>query len=167
MSDEPDFVKTFPDVLAPFVPTPSDVVERMLELANTGGDDFVVDLGCGDGRVVIAAAKKYGARGLGVDAERYRVEESESNARLAGVSDLVSFRLQDAMSVDLSEATVITLYLVHWSVQKFEPIIRKKVKSGTRIVSHNFTMTGWEPSRAEEMVDSEGAKHTLYLWEVR
>lgn len=107
---------------------------------------FVVDLGCGDGRVLITAAKKYGARGFGVDAERCRVE-SEENARLAGVNDLVSFKLQDAARVDLGEATVITLYLVHWSVNRLGPAIRKQAKSGTRIVSHNFPITEWEATQ--------------------
>jgi SAM-dependent methyltransferase len=167
MSDEPDFITSFPDILAPFVPTPPDVVERMLELANTGGDDFVVDLGCGDGRILITAAKKYGARGLGVDIEQYRIKESETNAKNAGVEQLLSFERKDATRLDLSGATVITLYLVHWSVQRLQPIIRKQAKCGTRIVSHNFPMTEWEPSLIEEFVDSEGAKHTLFLWIVK
>jgi cyclopropane fatty-acyl-phospholipid synthase-like methyltransferase len=166
VSDEPDFVTTFPDVLAPFLPTPPDVVERMLELANTGGDDFVFDLGCGDGRVLIAAAKKYDARGFGVDIEPYRVAESEANAKLAGVSDLVNFKLQDAIRVDLTPATIITLYLVQWSTDKLQDLIRNRTKPGTRVLSHNFPIRSWNPSKVEEFFDREGSKHTLYLWVV-
>ena len=163
---EPDFVNTFPDILAPFVSTPPDVVERMLELANTGGDDFVVDLGCGDGRVLITAASKYGARGLGVDVEPYWVAESEANAREAGVAHLTTFRFQDAATVDLSEATVITLYLMQWSTDKLKTRIRSQAKSGTRIISHSFPMTDWAPTKSQEFVDSTGTQRKIYLWVV-
>lgn len=162
----PDFVTTFPDILAPFVPTPPDVVERMLKLANTGGDDFVFDLGCGDGRVLIAAALKYGARGFGVDAEPYRVSESQENAKAAGVDHLITIRLQDAITVDLSEATVIMFYLVQWSTDKLKELIQSQAKPGTRIVSHSFPMTGWEPTKCEELVDSSGVTHKIFLWMV-
>ncbi len=162
----PDFVDTFPDILAPFVPTPPDVVERMLELANTGGDDFVIDLGCGDGRVLITAALKYGARGLGVDVVPFHVAESAENAKSAGVDHLVTFRLQDASSVDLSDANVITLYLVEWSTDRLKARIQSQAKPGTRIVSHSFPMTNWEPNKYEEFIDSEGTLHKIYLWVV-
>lgn len=160
----PDFVTTFPDILAPFVPTPPDVVERMLELANTGGDDFVFDLGCGDGRILIAAAQKYGARGFGVDTEQYRVVESQTNAQSAGVENLVTIRRQDAATVELDQATVITLYLVQWSTDKLKSRILRQARPGTRIVSHNFYMTDWAPTKFEEFVDSEGSTHRLYMW---
>lgn len=163
---EPDFVNSFPDILAPFLPTPPDVVERMLELANTGGDDFLVDLGCGDGRIPIAAAQKYGTRGLGVDIERYRIAESNENARLAGVEGLVSFQLQDAERVDLSSATVITLYLVQWSTLRLQSRILSQARRGTRVVSHSFHMKDWKPAKTEDMVDSEGKTHTIFMWVV-
>ena len=163
-SRTPDYIRSFPDILAPYVPTPLDVVERMLKLAGTGGDDFVLDLGSGDGRIVITAAQKYGVRGLGVDSEMYRVSEAESNAAQAGVDHLVTFQHQDAMTVDLSPATVITLYLVYWSTQKLGSVIRSRAKPGTRIVSHNFLIKDWEPVEVVEHVDGEGAIHKLFLW---
>lgn len=163
-SRTPDYIHSFPDILAPYLPTPPDVVERMLELAGTGGDDFVLDLGSGDGRVVITAGQKYGARGLGVDSELYRVAEAESNAKQAGVNHLVDFQHQDAMTVDPSPATVITLYLVHWSTEKLGFIIRGRAKPGTRVVSHNFPIKGWDPVMVEEFVDREGVSHKIFLW---
>ena len=161
---EPDFIHTFPDILAPFVPTPPDVVERMLMLADTGGDDFVFDLGSGDGRILITAATKYGARGFGVDVVPYWINESEEKAKAAGVDHLVSFKLQDALRVDLSPATIITLYLVQWSNDEIKQRILSQVKPGTRIVSHSFHMTDWSPVKVEEFVDSEGKQRRLFLW---
>jgi SAM-dependent methyltransferase len=152
----PDFVTTFPYILAPFVSTPPDVVERMLVLANTGGDDFVFDMGCGDGRILITAAQKYGARGFGVDMESYRVAESLSNAKSANVDHLVSIQLQDAATVDLAPATVITLYLVQGSNDRMGQKIRAEARPGTRVVSHSFYIKGWEPTKYEEFIDSEG-----------
>jgi len=160
----PDFIHTFPDILAPFVPTPPDVVQRMLALAGTGGDDFVFDLGCGDGRILIAAAAKYGARGFGVDIERYCVAESQANAKAAGVEHLVTFKLQDAATVDLSPATIITLYLVQWSNDRLKHQILRQAKPGTRIVSHSFEMKDWSPAKVEEFVDEEGAQRRVFLW---
>lgn len=151
-------------ILAPFVPTPEDVVERMLELANVTSRDLVYDLGCGDGRILITAARKYGARGVGVDIEPYWVAESQSNATKAGVDHLVTFSLQDAMTVDVSPATVVMLYLVHWSTSKVQPIIKRQVKPGTRIVSHSFDVDEWTPFKTEKFTDAGGSVRTLYLW---
>ena len=151
-------------ILAPFVPTPKDVVERMLQIAEVTSRDLVYDLGCGDGRIIITAARKYGARGVGVDIEPYRVAESQSGAKKAGVEDLVTFKLQDAMTMDLSPATVVMLYLVQWSTSKLEPIIRRQVRPGTRIVSHNFGFDGWTPAKTEKFTDVSGSLGTLYLW---
>lgn len=151
-------------ILAPFVPTPSDVVERMLQLGEVTSEDTVYDLGCGDGRIIIAAARKYGARGVGVDIEPYRVAESQSNARAAGVEQLVTFKQQDAMTVDLSAATVVMVYLVHWSTEKLLPIIAKTARAGTRLISHNFGIADWNPVKTEKFKDQAGDTHTLYLW---
>lgn len=153
-------------ILAPFVPTPQDVVERMLELAQVTSEDIVYDLGCGDGRIVITAARKYGARGVGVDIEPYWVTESQSNAQKAGVEDLVTFTTTDALSLDLISATVVTLYLVEWSTAKLQPIIRSQVKVGTRIVSHSFgvDMGDWKPNQTETFIDSTGSTRKLHLW---
>jgi ubiquinone/menaquinone biosynthesis C-methylase UbiE len=151
-------------ILAPYVPTPHKVVQRMLEIAGVTANDLVYDVGCGDGRVVIAAAHLYGARGMGIDVEPYWVDQSRQNAKPAGVADLVRFEVSDAMSFDFSLATVITLYLVGWSTGRIVPIIMGQVNEGTRIVSHNFTSGNWEPARVESTTDEEGGSHTLYLW---
>ncbi len=151
-------------ILAPFVPTPQDVVDQMLELGNVTDTDVLYDLGCGDGRVVITAAKKYGARGFGVDLEPYRVEESKANAKAAGVEGMVTIKLQDALTLDVSPATVVTLYLVEWSTNKLKPMLTSQLKHGARIVSHNYAMGDWEPARVESFTDSIGKTHTLYLW---
>jgi cyclopropane fatty-acyl-phospholipid synthase-like methyltransferase len=151
-------------ILAPFVPTPQDVVDRMLALAEVTSEDLVYDLGCGDGRIIIAAAKQCGTRGLGVDIEPYWVETSRANAKQAGVDHLVTFNVQDALTVNLSPATVVMLYLVEWSTAKFQPLIKSMVKPGTRIVSHSFSMDNWAPVKVEKFVDANGAARTLYLW---
>jgi SAM-dependent methyltransferase len=151
-------------ILAPFVPTPSAVVERMLQLGRVTSQDVVYDLGCGDGRIIIAAAKNCGARGVGLDIEPYRVTESQSKAQAAGVEHLVTFKHQDAMTADLSAATVVMLYLVHWSTEKLRPLIAKTARAGTRIISHNFRMGDWTPIKTEEFADESGNTHTLYLW---
>ena len=154
-----------PASLAPYVPTPEDVVDRMLQLANVTKDDVVYDLGCGDGRIVVTAAKKYGARGVGVDIDPQRIAESEANARKEGVDKLVSFKLEDAMRVDVSPATVVTLYLLSASNLKLRPILTKQLKPGARIVSHAFSMGDWEPLKVDQFQDSRGISRTLYLWQ--
>ncbi len=150
--------------LAPFVPTPQDVVERMLELAGVTSNDVVYDLGCGDGRIVITAAKKYGARGVGVDIDPRRIEESNANARKEGVEDLVEFIQQDAMTVDVSPATVVTLYLLSSSNLKLRPILTRQLRAGSRIVSHAFSMGDWQADRVDTFTDARGNPRTLYLW---
>jgi SAM-dependent methyltransferase len=150
--------------LAPYVPTPQDVVERMLELAQVGKDDVVYDLGSGDGRLVITAAKKYGAKGVGVDIDPERISEAKANAEKAGVQSLVEFRQQDALTVDVSPATVVTLYLLSSSNMKLRPILTKQLKAGSRIVSHQFSMGDWQPTKSETFTDSNGASRNLYLW---
>lgn len=151
-------------ILAPFVPTPRRVVERMLILGEVMSHDTVYDLGCGDGRIIIAAAKQFGSRGVGVDIEPYRVAESQSNAAAAGIEHLVTFKHQDAMTVDLSLATVVMVYLLHWSTEKLLSTIVKTARPGTRIISHNFGMVDWTPIKTEKFVGDGGASHTLYLW---
>lgn len=146
------------------MPTPHDVVERLLDLAEVTSRDVVYDLGCGDGRILVAAARRHGARGLGVDAEPHWVEESRRNAAAAGVEPLVRFELRDALTVDLSEATVIALYLVPWSMQRLAPRIASQAPAGARVVSHSFPIEGWMPDRVESFVDAGGARRTLYLW---
>lgn len=150
--------------LAPYVPTPHEVVERMLEMAAVTSRDFVIDLGSGDGRIPITAAKKYGARGLGVDIDPKRIEESRASAARHGVSHLVSFKIQDALRVDVSQATVVTLYLSSSANRALRPILTRELKPGARIVSHAFGMGDWEPEKVEEIFDAGGQTRTLYLW---
>ena len=150
--------------LAPFVPTPQDVVERMLKLAGVTKRDVVYDLGCGDGRIVIMAAQKFGARAVGVDINPQRIKESEENARKAGVGALVTFKLQDAMTTDVSKATVVTLYLLSSSNVMLRPMLTKQLKPGARIVSHAFDMSDWPPEKVERFTDEMGIARTLYLW---
>jgi precorrin-6B methylase 2 len=150
--------------LAPYVPTPQDVVDKMLDMAQVTKDDVVYDLGCGDGRIVITAARNFGARGVGVDIDPERIKESEANAKAAGVTDRVTFRLQDAMEVDVSPATVVTLYLLSSSNMKLRPMLTKQLRPGARIVSHAFSMGDWKPERTETFTDSRGSERTLYLW---
>jgi len=151
--------------LAPYVPTPQDVVDRMLTLAAVTGNDVVYDLGCGDGRIVITAAKKFGATGVGVDIDPQRIKESQANAKAAGVERLVRFELQDAMKVDVSPATVVTLYLLSASNLKLRPILTKQLRPGARIVSHAFSMgPDWPADKTEEFTTSDGLSRTLFLW---
>lgn len=151
-------------ILAPYMPSPHDVVERMLSLAEVNSGDVVYDLGCGDGRIVVAAAEKYGARGVGVDIEPYWVGKCNALAKERGVEHLTTFRAQDALTVDVTDATVIMLYLVHWSVPKLQPTIRRQVNPGTRIVSQSFHMKDWLPNKTEKFTDSEGTARTIHLW---
>lgn len=150
--------------LAPYVPTPQEVVDRMLRLAGVTKDDVVYDLGCGDGRIVISAAQQFGARGVGVDIDPVRIAESNANAKRAGVTDRVTFKLQDALATDVSEATVVTLYLLSASNLKLRPILTKQLRPGSRIVAHAFAMGDWPAEKVETFTDSSGSPRTLYLW---
>ncbi len=150
--------------LAPYVPTPQAVVEKMLELAQVTSKDVVYDLGCGDGRIVITAAKKYGAHAVGVDIDPERIRESEANAKAAGVEKLVTFKLEDALKVDVTQATVVTLYLLSSSNATLRPILTKQLKPGARIVSHAFDMGDWQPVKTEHVTSESSFTRTLYLW---
>ena len=156
-----------PAVLAPYSPTPMDVVERMLKLAGVGPQDVVYDLGCGDGRIVIAAAQKFGARGVGIDIDPALITRAQINAEQAGVGGRVTFRVQDAMTVDVSEATVVTLYLLAASNVKLRPILTRALRPGARIVSHNYPVGDWEPDVVDTFRDAAGSTRTLFLWRVR
>jgi SAM-dependent methyltransferase len=152
--------------LAPFVVTPVDVVDRMLRLAAVGPRDIVYDLGSGDGRIVIAAAKTFGARGVGLDIDPALVAQATANARAAGVADRVSFRLQDAMAADVSEATVVTVYLLAASNVRLRPRLQAQLRPGSRIVAHNFGMGDWDPQTVDTFVDAGGTTRTLMLWKI-
>lgn len=150
-----------PDVI--YVPTPQDVVDRMLELAKVTKDDFVYDLGCGDGRIVVTAAKKYGCKAIGVDIDPQRVEESLKNVGENNVEDLVEIKEGDIFQLDLTPASVITLYLLPELNRKLIPQL-EKLKPGTRIVSHAFDMRGVKPEKVETVQAERGTSHTVYYW---
>lgn len=152
--------------LAPYVPTPQDVVERMLALARVSKDDVVVDLGSGDGRLVVTAARQFGARGIGIDIDPARIAEGRANAAKAGVEALVEFRQEDALQADVSKATVVTLYLLSGSNVRLRPHLLGQLKPGARIVSHQFGMGDWAPDKVETFTDANGTSRTLYLWTV-
>ncbi len=151
-----------PRLDVPFVPTPQPVVDRMLELAKVTPDDLIYDLGSGDGRIVITAAKRYGARGIGIDLDPQRVSEARANAREAGVDGKVQFVNGDLFKTDLSKASVVTLYLLNSVNRDLRPRLWKQLKVGTRVVSHAFDMGDeWPPERTEE-VDGR----TIYYWTI-
>lgn len=153
--DEQDFEA------APFVPTPLEAVRAMLEMAQVEPGDVIYDLGSGDGRIPIMAAEEFGARGVGIELKDYLVEESVESAREAGLADRVTFLNQDFFTVDLSEATVVTLYLLPEANLKLRPKLLEELAPGSRIVSHAFDMGDWEPDLIQT-VDNAG--RTLYLW---
>jgi ribosomal protein L11 methylase PrmA len=149
-----------PDVI--YVPTPPEVVTAMLKVAKVGKGDIVYDLGSGDGRIVIAAVKDFGAaRGTGIDINPVRISEANENAKAAAVSDRVRFLNQDLFETDLSEATVVTLYLLPSLNVKLMPKLMKELKPGSRIVSHSFDMGDWKP---EQTLDVNG--RTVYFWTI-
>ncbi len=152
--------------LAPFVPTPEDVVEKMLEMAQIDQSDILYDLGCGDGRIVITAAKKYGIRGVGIDIDPTRISESNANALYAGVEDFVEFQLQDVMKVNFSEATVIMVYLLPKSLGLLRPLFETMLAPGTIIVSHNYAIPGWEHKEIDYayLEHDEESFHTVYVY---
>ena len=145
----------------PFVSTPDRVVERMLQLAKVGPEDVVYDLGSGDGRIVIAAARKHGARGVGIDVDPQRVKDGRDNARRAGVADRVEFREGDFFKADIRDASVVTLYLMSGVNLRLRPKLLSELKPGTRVVSHAFGMGDWKPAAIERVGTS-----TLYYWVV-
>jgi SAM-dependent methyltransferase len=151
--------------LAPYVPSPPEVVDRMLALAAVTRDDVVYDLGSGDGRIPIAAARTYGARGVGLEIDPKLVEQARANARAAGVAHLVEFRQQDVLTADISAATVVTLYLLSSSNALLRPVLTRQLRPGSRIVSHAFSMgPAWPAERIEQFTSDNGDEITLYLW---
>jgi SAM-dependent methyltransferase len=153
----------------PFISTPEEVVERMLELAGTRADYLVVDLGSGDGRIVIIAARKFGARGLGIELDQRLVQKSRDNARAAGVADRVSLVQGDVLTADISKASVVTVYLLPGLIGQLQQRFTAELKPGTRIVSHAFGMAGWAPDRSvtirlAKAHPGQGDESRLLLW---
>jgi uncharacterized protein (TIGR03000 family) len=151
-----------PDIF--FVPTPQDVVDKMLELAEVKKDDVVYDLGCGDGRIVVTAAKKYGCKAVGFDIDPERVEASQQNVKKNGVEKFVRIQEKDIFKLDLRPANVVTLYLLPELNVKLIPQL-EKLKAGSRIVSHDFDMKGVKPKKEVRLkTKGDGREHTIYLW---
>jgi ribosomal protein L11 methylase PrmA len=138
----------------------------MLTFAGVTAGDVVYDLGCGDGRIVIAAAQKFGARGVGIDIDPVRVAEARGNAAQAGVEQRVTFRVGDALETDVSEATVVTLYLLAAQNVALRPILMRQLRPGARIVSHNFAMGDWDPDAVQTFTSADRQERTLYLWRI-
>lgn len=162
----------FPEEI-PFVPTPIEVVDKMLEMAQIQKNDVVYDLGSGDGRVVIRAAKKYGARGVGIEMDQTLLDKARKSAEVEGVSHLVEFRAEDALKTDLSPATVVTLYMLPWFNETMKPNFKNYLKPGSRIVAHDFGIEGWTPDETEKLPEPEKKAggyvhyHTIFLWNAR
>ncbi len=174
--DENDVIKVYPGShgredaadLAPFVPTPRPVVERMLEAAAVGPEDIVYDIGCGDGRMVIAAAKRFGARGVGIDIDAALIEECRASAKREGVGELVRFLHMDAVKARVTEATVLALYLLPESLEALDPLFERDLRPGVRIVSHDYKIPGWDGRlvRSEVVTDENGREHKIHLYRV-
>ncbi len=145
----------------PYVPTPPQIVEAMLKLGNIKPTDFVIDLGCGDGRIVVMAAEKFGARGMGFDLNPQRIAEAKENAKKAHVEDKVEFVEKNLFDADLSKATLVTLYLLPDVNIRLRPKLLRELRTGARIVSHSFDMGDWKPDKKIEVNGK-----TLYYWEV-
>ena len=155
----------------PFVPTTPEAVQAMLKLAGVKKSDIVYDLGCGDGRIVIAAAKTYGAHGVGIDIDPERIKEAKENAKKAGVENLVRFEENDLFQADVHDATVVTLFLLSSVNLRLRPKLLHDLKPGTRIVSNTFDMGDWKPEKEQSIDGTSGVEdsffsHTFYLWTV-
>ncbi len=172
--DETDIIKVYPGShgredeadLAPFVPTPPEVVARMLETASVGPDDVVYDLGCGDGRMVVAAAKLHGARGVGIEIAPALVAEGRAAAEREGVAERVRFLEMDATKARLTEATVLALYLLPESLEALAPVFERDLRPGARIVSHDYKIPGWDARLvSSEVLPGEGGRdHRILLY---
>ena len=161
--------KRQPDV--PYVPTTEEAVRAMLKLADVKKADIVYDLGCGDGRIVIAAAKTYGARGVGIDIDPDRIREAKENAKKAGVENLVRFEENDLFQANFREATVVTLFLLPSINLKLRPKLLQDLKPGTRVVSNTFDMGNWRPEKEQSLPGADddeigSLSHKFFLWKI-
>jgi len=156
-------------VRAPFITTPPEVVARMLQLAGTGPQDYVIDLGSGDGRIIIAAAREHGARGLGIELDAKLVEQARDNAQRAGVAERARFEEGDALKADLAQASVVTIYLLPFLLDQLQPRLLRQLRPGARVVTHAFAFKGWKPDRAETVRisarhEGQGDESRVYVW---
>ena len=152
-----------PRLDVPYVPTHQDLVDEMLAMARVGKGDVLYDLGSGDGRIVITAARNFGTRGVGYDLDPERIQEARDNARRAGVSNLVRFEQQDIFTAKFDDATVVTMYLLPDVNLRLRQRLLAELRPGTRIVSHNYDLGDWQPLQRKTM-DITGINHTLFLW---
>jgi precorrin-6B methylase 2 len=154
-----------PRLDVPYVPTHERIVAAMLEMASVTKDDVLYDLGSGDGRIVIAAARQFGARGVGIDLDPQRIREANDNAREAGVTDRVQFVLGDIFDADLRPATVVTMYLLQEVNLRMRPKLTRELRPGARIVSHNYDLGDWVPER-KQTIEVSGTSHQVFRWTV-
>jgi SAM-dependent methyltransferase len=159
-------VAVWTDGEVPFVRSSDAVIDRMLELARVKSGDVVYDIGSGDGAIIIAAAKKYGVRGVGIEIDQDLVLRARNNAFKEKVDHLVEFRAQDAFTVDISPATVVTLYMLPEFNAKLRPILERQLKPGTRVVSHDYPIEGWKPDRIEVVKGTFVHDHQVMLFEI-
>lgn len=152
--------------IVPFVPTPQEVVERMLDLAQVKKGDTVYDLGSGDGRIVVTAAKKYGVKAVGFEIDPDLIRQSRETIRKSGLENLAEIREQDILTVDLSPATVVTMYLLPDVNLRLRPAIQQELKPGSRVISHDFDMGDWKPLKTQHVKDNSGFNHAIYLWQI-
>jgi tRNA G37 N-methylase Trm5 len=152
--------------VAPYVPTPHEVVSRMLELAEIKPGDVLYDLGSGDGRIVVAAAKKFGIRAVGFEIDPGLVKESRQFVKQAGLEETVEIREQDIRTVDFSPASVVTMYLYPAANLRLRPVLMRELKPGSRVISHDFGMGGWKPDHVERLRDTAGLSRTIYRWRI-
>ena len=160
-------VALWTDGEVPFVRSTEEVIDRMLEMAQVKAGDLIYDIGSGDGAIIIRAAKKYGVRGVGIEIDRDLVLRARNNAFRENVEHLVEFRAQDAFTVDVSPATVVTLYMLPEFNAKLRPILERQLKSGTRVVSHDYPIEGWKPERIEDVKGTFMHDHKVMLFEIR
>ena len=153
--------------IAPYVPTPQEVVDRMLQLAEIREGDVVYDLGSGDGRIVITAASRYGVKAVGFEIDSNLVKTSRENVKEARLAHLVEIRDEDILNANLSPASVVTLYLYPGANLRLRSMIMRQLKPGSRVVSHQFTMGSWKPDRVDQITDSTGLLRTLYRWRIK
>ncbi len=152
--------------VAPFVPTPPEVVSRMLELAEIKQGDVLYDLGSGDGRIVVAAARQFGIRAVGFEVDPVLVKDSRQIIKQAGLEELVEIREQDIRSVDFSPASVVTMYLYPAANLRLRPVLMRELKPGSRVISHDFGMGSWKPDHVERLRDTAGLHRTIYRWRI-
>jgi ubiquinone/menaquinone biosynthesis C-methylase UbiE len=154
---------TDPDTLAPSFPTPQTVVDQMLLMAKIKPGEMVMDLGCGDGRIVIAAAQQYQARAVGIEIRRDIYEKTAARVAAMGLSDQVKIVQGNALRADLTQADVVTLYLLTSSNERLKPILEKQLKPSARVVSHDFEIRGWKPAEVQKLMVA-GRSHSVYLY---